>query len=299
MLPRASEEEATSYNKVMLELATLETVDYLLIGHVTVDITPSGPRLGGTASYSALAARSLGLRVGIVTASAPDAPLGELAGLPIVSAPSEYSTTFENIQTPEGRKQILHRRAAPLDYELVPAAWRAAPIVHLAPLAQEIPPGLARQIATSLVGLTPQGWLRAWDEAGHIHPCTWNNAEQVLPHIGAMVISREDVGGDEEQIEFFAHHVRILAVTEGAAGSVLYWHGDRRRFPAPKMREVDATGAGDIYASAFFFRMYTTRDPWEAARFATQFAAYSVTRPGLEGIPTQSEVQTCLMEILQ
>ena len=79
---------------------------------------------------------------------------------------------------------------------------------------------------------------------------------------------------------------------------MLYWHGDRRHFPAPKMDEVDSTGAGDIYAAAFFTRMYTTRDPWEAARFATQFAAYSVTRPGLAGIPTQSEIQACLMEVL-
>jgi sugar/nucleoside kinase (ribokinase family) len=78
----------------------------------------------------------------------------------------------------------------------------------------------------------------------------------------------------------------------------LYWHGDRRRFRAPKMDEVDSTGAGDIYAAAFFTRMYTTRDPWEAARFATQFASYSVTRLGLESIPTQSEIQACLMEVL-
>jgi sugar/nucleoside kinase (ribokinase family) len=282
----------------MFDPVPLEAVDYLLIGHVTVDLTPSGPRLGGTASYAALAARALGLRVGIVTSCAPDAPLGELAGLPIVSIPSEHSTTFENIPTPQGRKQILHHRAAPLAYELVPAAWRATPIVHLAPLVYEIFPGLAAQVRAPLVGITPQGWLRAWDAQGQIHPCTWEDAETVLPHIGAMVISREDVGGDEEQIEFFAHHVRVLAVTEGAAGSVLHWHGDRRHFPAPKMDEVDSTGAGDIYAAAFFFRMYTTRDPWEAARFATQFAAYSVTRPGLEGIPTQSETQACMMEVL-
>jgi hypothetical protein len=282
----------------MLEFVPLEAVDYLLIGHVTVDLTPSGPRLGGTASYSALAARALGLRVGIVTSAAPDVPLADLAGIPIMSVPAEHTTTFENIQIPGGRKQVLHHRAEPLVYEHVPADWRSAPIIHLAPLAQEIPPGLAKQVAASLVGLTPQGWLRAWDDQGHVHPCAWSEAGDVLPHVGAMVISREDVGGDEEQIEYFAQHVRVLAVTEGAAGSVLYWHGDRRRFRAPKMEEVDSTGAGDIYAAAFFTRMYTTRDPWEAARFATQFASYSVTRLGLEGIPTQSEIQACLMEVL-
>jgi sugar/nucleoside kinase (ribokinase family) len=96
-----------------------------------------------------------------------------------------------------------------------------------------------------------------------------------------------------------AHHTRILCLTEGEAGCVLHWNGDRRRFRAPAMDEVDSTGAGDIFAAAFFARLYSTRDPWEAARFATQLAARSVTRAGLDGIPTKDEIEECLMEVLQ
>jgi len=62
--------------------------------------------------------------------------------------------------------------------------------------------------------------------------------------------------------------------------------------------ELDTTGAGDVFAAAFFFRLYTTRDPWEAARFATQLASISVSRPGLQGIPTQEEIQDCMAEVL-
>jgi sugar/nucleoside kinase (ribokinase family) len=80
---------------------------------------------------------------------------------------------------------------------------------------------------------------------------------------------------------------------------VLYWNGDRRRLRAPQFTEIDATGAGDIFAAAFFIRLYTTRDPWEAARFATLIASHSVTRVGLDGIPTEQEIQTCLVEVLQ
>jgi sugar/nucleoside kinase (ribokinase family) len=61
---------------------------------------------------------------------------------------------------------------------------------------------------------------------------------------------------------------------------------------------VDATGAGDIFAAAFFARLHQTRDPWEAARFATNLASHSVTRVGLSGIPTREEVEGCLMEVL-
>ncbi|MGE5250509.1 MAG: PfkB family carbohydrate kinase [Bacteroidota bacterium] len=282
----------------MPEFAALEPVDYLVFGHLSVDLTPAGPRLGGTVSYSGLAARALGMRVGIVTSAAPDAPLDELAGIPLVTVPASHSTTFENIPAPEGRRQVIHGRAEPLLLEHIPAAWRTAPILHLAPLAQEFPPAVASKVSASLVGLTPQGWMRAWDEQGHIRHIPLHGADQFLPHISAMILSLEDVNGDLERIEYFAHHTRLLAVTEAEGGSVLYWNGDRRRFRAPKVEEIDATGAGDIYAAAFFVRLYTTRDPWEAARFATHFAACSVTRRGLDGIPTQSEIQACMTEVL-
>jgi sugar/nucleoside kinase (ribokinase family) len=140
--------------------------------------------------------------------------------------------------------------------------------------------------------------MRTWDETGHVTPQKWESAETLGPQAGAVVISREDVGGDDEVIEALAQHTRILAVTEGSAGCVLHWNGDRRRFHAPEMAEVDTTGAGDIFAAALFVRLYTTRDPWEAARFATRLASYSVTRPGLDGIPTHKEIQESTMEVL-
>ena len=52
----------------MREISLLEPVDYLMIGHLTLDAANGGPSLGGTAAYSALTAQALGLRVGIVTA---------------------------------------------------------------------------------------------------------------------------------------------------------------------------------------------------------------------------------------
>jgi hypothetical protein len=78
----------------MRNLAPIEPIDYLVIGHVTQDITPNGLVLGGTASYSALTAKALGLRVGIVTACESSLPLGELAGISISALDSDTTTTF-------------------------------------------------------------------------------------------------------------------------------------------------------------------------------------------------------------
>jgi len=282
----------------MLDLVHLQRVDYLVVGHLAQDLTPDGPRLGGTASYAALTARALGLQVGIVTSAAAQVDLQPLAGMHLVSVESRHTTTFENIRGPHGRRQVLHHRAAPILLEHIPEVWRSASIVHLAPIAGELDARLAAGLSASLLGITPQGWMRAWDNAGQVSAKPWEHAEAALTHAGAVVLSLEDTDRDLERIESMAHQTRVLCVTEGAAGAVLYWHGDRRRFRAPEVTEVDSTGAGDIFAAAFFARMYATRDPWEAARFATQLAARSVTRSGLQSIPTPQEIEECLMEVM-
>lgn len=282
----------------MSERSSIQPVDYLAVGHAAVDITPAGNQLGGTVCYAALTARAMGLRAGIVTSAGADAPLQALEGIPIVNIPADYSTTFENIKTESGRRQILHHRAAPIFFDHVPQAWRNAPIVHLAPIAQEVDPQMAEGFPSSFVGVTPQGWMRGWDEKGSVEVKAWENSGQVLGRAGGVVISAEDVDRNLELVEWMAHQTRILCLTEGEWGAVLYWNGDRRRFRPPPVEEVDSTGAGDIFAAAFFVRLHQTRDPWEAARFATQLAARSVTRSGLRGIPTREEIEHCKMEVL-
>ncbi len=278
-------------------MTNIEPIDYLVIGHLTRDITPAGSRLGGTVAYSALTAKALGLRAGIVTSWGEELPLDPLEGIPVISFPTDVSTTFENVMTDHGRKQHIDNVAPRLDFNLIPDFWRNASIVHLGPVAQEVEPSLIRWFPSALIGLTPQGWLRSWETDGLIQHTEWPEAAFVLGQAGAVVISVEDVDNDETRIEEMASSCRILAVTEADEGSRLYWNGDVRRFRPPQVTEVDPTGAGDIFAAAFFVRLQTTRDPWEAARFATQLSAFSVSRPGLEGIPTQEEVRDSLIEV--
>jgi len=279
------------------KLINIKPIDYLIIGHLACDLTPAGPRLGGTAAYSGLTARALGLEVGVVTAWGGEFPLDALDGIQVLTVPAEKSTTFENVYTHSGRVQYLHARAPELDFQMVPPEWRHAAIIHLGPIAQEIQPVANGTLSPSLLGLTPQGWLRCWDGNGRVKPCAWPGAQEALTNAGAVIISVDDVDKDEDQIEAMALACRVLVVTEGPAGARLYWNGDLRRFRAPELEEIDATGAGDIFAAAFFTRLHVTRDPWEAARFATCVASLSVARRGLEGVPIVEEIQACLVEV--
>jgi len=274
----------------------VHTPNYLAIGHLSRDLTPEGPRLGGSVAYAARTARAFGLQAAVVTACNPDTPLGDaLEGIAVHCVPSSATTTFALETTPQGRRLVLQARAAaPLAWEAIPAAWRRAPLVHLAPVAGELPPTLAARFAGRFVGITPQGWLRAWGADGLIRPTAWPEAETVLAHATAAVLSLEDLGGDESRIPALAEMVPVLVVTQGATGAVVYWQGKAHAIPAPPAREVDATGAGDIFAAAFFIRLYHTRDPLAAARFAAHLAALSVQRRGLASTPTPAEIRALL-----
>src|SRR5689334_16617976 len=96
----------------MFHMVSPEPIDYLVIGHLTIDLTASGPVLGGSAAYAALTARAMGLRAGIVTAWGNEIELSVLEGIQVLAAEAPHSSTFENIYNETGRVQYI-RHVAP------------------------------------------------------------------------------------------------------------------------------------------------------------------------------------------
>ncbi len=283
----------------MNHLTSLKPIDYLMIGHVTSDIqADKSSKLGGTASFSGLTANQLGHNVGIVTSHGLDLDLSPLNALQIINQNHSVSTSFENISTPEGRIQYCYSQAALLTASGIPALWKKAPIVHLGPIISEISPDLFDSFPDSLLCLTPQGWLRSIDQDGKVRFRDWPEKETLLPKANAVVLSFEDLQGDERRIEEFASFCKLLVVTENREGARVYWNNDVRNFKAPQKQLVEDTGAGDIFATCFFHRLYTTRDPWEAARFAVELSANSVTRRYTESIPTLNEIEMAKIQII-
>ena len=140
-------------------LKPFSPVDYLLIGHVTQDVLPDGcVRLGGTVTFSGLTAHALGHSVGIVTACAPECNLSPLDNLSVLRVDSEYSTTFQNISTPQGRVQYLYHQATQLNAAHLAQQWLTPAIVHLGPVTAEVDPQIFRVFTDSLICLTAPGW---------------------------------------------------------------------------------------------------------------------------------------------
>jgi sugar/nucleoside kinase (ribokinase family) len=266
-------------------------IDYLVIGHITRDLGPQGATAGGTAAYAGLTAAALGLRVGAVTSFGPDMHMTKLGDVWIHAVPAPHTTTFTNEYTPSGRRQLITGRALDLTLDHVPMEWRAARWVHLGPVANEVDPALAAAFPGASLGLTPQGWFRDWDSEGKITILPWLARKPALAAARAVVISVEDVVGEETAIKEIADACPLLVVTDGMHGARVYFEGRMRMVPAPAVIASDPTGAGDIFAAAFFAALGEGGETLQAARFATAIATRSVTRRGLAGIPTREEIR--------
>jgi sugar/nucleoside kinase (ribokinase family) len=268
--------------------------DYLVIGHVTKDLFNGSFKIGGTATYSALTAHRLGHRVGIVTSKGSDIDLGHLpADIRVSACPSATSTTFENLYRDGHRQQHIWSQASLLTGSHIPPEWSNSPIVHLGPVAQEVDPLLAGCFPNALLGVTPQGWMRRWDDTGRVRPEVWKPSGDLLRRADAVILSREDVGEDIDLVRDYASQARLLVLTAGWRGATIYYHDQVRSFPAPAMREQDPTGAGDIFATVFLVALHKTSDPWLSAQFANCVASHSVERSGWDSIPTAQEIESC------
>jgi sugar/nucleoside kinase (ribokinase family) len=266
--------------------------DYLVIGHVTKDLLTEGFAVGGTVMYAAVTAQRLGKRAAIVTSAAADLVLPPtFDGIQVARTLSPTTTTFRNIYVDGTRQQYVRAVADPIQPQAIPAAWRQVPLVHLGPLVGEVDEALVHQFAGSHVIATPQGWFRSWDEAGLVSLGQWPGADWLLPHLTALILSDEDVRGDPTCVERYVTLTRILVLTHGPRGATVYHRGEARDFPTRPAKEVDPTGAGDVFAAAFLIRLSEVGDPWEAARFANVVASFSVEGQGVSAIPSREQVE--------
>ena len=256
--------------------------DYLTIGVVTRDLTDDGWKIGGAVAYAGITAHALNCQTAILTSAKPTFPFESLLpGITVQNLPATHTTTFSNDYTPTGRKQTIHALANPITIADLPANWQNSAIVHIAPLVQEVDPDLVSQFPNSLVAITPQGYMRHWDANGQVTPCHWEKADQILPLADAVILSEEDFG-DEQMLSQYQAKSTLLVVTKGEQGCTIFWQGERRDFSAPTVTPQSLTGAGDIFAAAFLVHLWrNSGNAWDAAQFANQTAAKSVTANNL------------------
>jgi sugar/nucleoside kinase (ribokinase family) len=275
--------------------------DYLLVGHITADLTPGGRVAGGTVSYAARTAAAFGLRVGVLTSTATDEPLLDALApyAEIICLPAEQTTTFENIYEPEGRKQFVRGIAAPIGVSDIPPHFLKAPLVHLAPIVGEGDPRIAHLFTGASVLLTLQGWLRRVDEDGRVRFKRWYDPS-VLKSIDMVVFSEEDIVEAPEMEQDFVRSVSNLFVTRAERGGTQYHDGEATTYDTPQVHLINPTGAGDVFAAALLASLPALNyDLHAATKVAARLGAICVTRVGLDSAPTPEEVQGALHEAVR
>lgn len=279
-----------------------ERVDFLAIGHVTRDLLRNDPdsdeyALGGTVSFAAVTAHRLGYRPVVLTRAADNVDLSFLRQhAEVIVLPSSVTTTFANIYTDQGRVQYCYTPARSITAADLPERLHDPKIALLGPLVGEINADLAAVFSEdTLIAAVPQGWMRRWDADGLVHPIAWQSARAILPHLDVLILSIEDIGGDLDQIDFFLDWTPLVIMTQYREGCTVYWRQTNEvvqviQVPPRPAKEVDPTGAGDTFATAFLLHYRETSDPLISARYANITASFGVEGVGVAAIPTHQQV---------
>lgn len=274
--------------------------DYLVLGHVTKDLIGEGDSVapGGTVIYSAITAQRLGLQAAIVTACAQEDDYlldgARREGVWVHRVSSSSTTTFRNTYDEDGKRtQVIFAQASAIHLTDVPDGWLRASIVHLGPVAQELPADMAPALYDCLLGVTPQGWMRSWDRAGVVDHSAWPPPSELahLPPNSFLVVSIEDLGYDLQLIEHYAGLAPLVAVTNASNDASIRNQGEEITVPAFETQIVDATGAGDVFATALFIRYHETHDLQASTLFAHAASACAIEGMGTSTVADRATVE--------
>ncbi|HMH51247.1 MAG TPA: PfkB family carbohydrate kinase [Candidatus Acidoferrum sp.] len=274
--------------------------DFVVVGHVTLDRIGDTIQPGGAAFYAAVAAHRLGLSVGILTSHGDDFPLELIPPqIEVVSVPAEATTTFVYEPGAVPRTMTVSSVASALGPADVPEDWVDASLVLLAPVAGEIDPLLATAFTGPTLAAAAQGWLRAIEPAGAVTPAEWTPPEFLLGRLQAIFLSTEDVAGQEEAAIALFERVPIGVLTAGRLGALLFVNGERYEIAPRPTQEVDATGAGDVFAAHFLIHYQHGGDAWDAAAAASCAGSLSVEAAGIAAVPDRARLDAALREHLR
>ena len=278
-------------------MGAVSAPEFVAIGHVTLDRFGDVVRPGGAALYAAVTAARLGLSAGILTSHADDFPV-ELVPprIELVTVPSAATTVFEHEHAAGERRLRVRATAQPLGIDDLPEDWRDPELVLLAPVVNEVDGALANAFDGATLAAEAQGWLRTVARDGAVQTRAWSSPKGVLSRLQELFLSGADVRGQEVAMTEWVQRVPVAAVTAGARGALLYVNGDRYEVRPRRAREVDATGAGDVFAATWLVRYRMSGDPWEAAEAATCAASLAVEGEGWSGVPDGAALDAALKD---
>ena len=109
--------------------------------------------------------------------------------------------------------------------------------------------------------------------------------------LNAAIVSEDDHPGAEGVLLAFRGDNDVAAITRGAKGAMLYGRQQCIDVPAARAREVDPTGAGDVFGVVLTLELARGKGLRAAGRAAAWAAARVVEGPGLGTLPESSRTR--------
>jgi len=273
------------------------------IGEVLWDLLPGGKQLGGAPANFAHHAGSVGAEARVISRVGRDELGRELLGrLEKLGLSTECVEVDESAPTGtvavtvDGAGQphfVIHEGVA-WDRIAGESAGRAAvkraDAVCFGTLAQRLEP--ARTAVRELVKAAPAGAWRILDINLRQNYYSKTVIEESLALASALKLNDAEMpvlaemfglqGSERAQITALAerHGLRVVAVTRGARGSLLWQDGRWSDHPGVPAKVADTVGAGDSFTAAMALGLLAGWDLDEISHRANQVAAYVASCAG-------------------
>jgi ribokinase len=237
---------------------------------------------GGKGANTAVAAARVGASVSMVGAVGSD-QYGELLRSSLASSGvrTEFVRTSDRptgiayiTVTPDGENSIVvapgaNNDVSPSDVDGVPAEF-AVLVCSLevpVPTVEHAVAWAARNGVRPVLNLSP---------VASLSPAT-------LALLDPLIVNEHEAAELASSFEgLLALGPRSAVITLGARGAAVVTADGVVEVPAPVVRPVDTTGAGDAFAGALAARLAHGDSLVDAARYAARVAATSVTAPGAQ-----------------
>ena len=275
-----------------------------VVGSINLDFVASAPALprpgetvtgatlarhpGGKGANQALAAQRLGADVSLTGCVGDDEMAGAAMAL-LIAHGVELSGVETDIAEPtgvaliavdgDGENQIVvcagaNHRFTP---EQLPARIDCPLVVQLELPVATVEAAVGRATEFVCVNLAPAAPV----------------SDQLLRRADLLVVNETEAAFYGDLLHNGGGRV---VVTEGARGAVMYQRGQElARATPPRVKAVDATGAGDAFVGAICVALLEGMPADEALRFACAAGALAATRPGAQpSLPTRAEVEAII-----
>jgi len=276
--------------------------DVCVVGHITKDVANTADGKietpGGTAYYTAVALKNLGMSVAVITKLHDHDTflLSELEKehIPIFLGESDRTTMFTNVYSSDTntREQWVKDVARP--FTVRDASRCEARIFHLGPVTKDdIPLEVIRFLADrARISLDVQGFVRnvversrGWAQVRH---AAWKEKTAALALVNIVKANEEEArilsherDMTEIAVELSNCGPEEVVITRGGNPSLVYSKGKSYWVPTYLPRNtvaVDPTGCGDTYMAGYLFYREKSTKLDEVGKFAAMTASLKLER---------------------